>query len=89
MSDSDASRALLLVGDAAAVWLYRECVRMTDAGDDAAAVNCFPAALMMGFHGHGFSLPREVEKFSNMDARHQAFCEVLLRQGGAGLANGG
>ena len=79
VSVNDALRVLLLDGDVAAVWLYCECVRMTDVGDDA-AVNCFPAAVLMGLHGHGFSLPPEVGKYFNMDARHQAFREVLLRQ---------
>ena len=46
---------------------------------DADAVNCFPAAVIMGLHGHCLGLPPEVGKLFDMNARHQAFREVLLR----------
>ena len=47
---------------------------------DDDAVNCFPAAVLMGIHGHCLSLPLEVEKLFHMEARHQAFREVLLHR---------
>ena len=33
----------------------------------------------MGLHGHCLVLPPEVDKLFHMDARHQAFRELLLR----------
>jgi hypothetical protein len=46
---------------------------------DVDAVNCFPAPVIMGLHGHCLGLPPEVGKLFDMNARHQAFREVLLR----------
>lgn len=46
------------------------------------AVNCFPAAVLMGLNGHELPLPAEVEMHLRPIAKHQALREVLLKQAG-------
>lgn len=44
------------------------------------AVNCFPAAVLMGLRGLGITPPKEVAMQLHPDAQHQALRKVLRRK---------